>query len=49
MLVHFGFSLEALRGFALNGIDGAWVDEVTKARWRADWTEELDRLLSRLS
>jgi adenosine deaminase len=49
MYSHFGFSLSELKGFALNGIDGAWVDEITKSHWRAEWTQELDRQLSRLS
>jgi adenosine deaminase len=49
MYSHFGFPLADLRSFAMNGIDGAWVDQATKARWRAEWTQELDRQLSRLS
>ena len=49
MYSHFGFSLADLRGFALNGIDGAWVDEITKSHWRAEWTQELDRQLSRFA
>lgn len=48
MYSHFGFSLSEPEGFALNGIDGAWVDEITKSHWRAEWTQELDRQLSRL-
>jgi adenosine deaminase len=42
MFSHFGFSLDALRGFMLNGIDGAWVDEATKASWRKEWGRAFD-------
>lgn len=45
MYSHFGFSLAELKGFAMNGIDGAWVDQGTKARWRTEWSRELDTLL----
>jgi adenosine deaminase len=49
MYSHFGFSPVDLRGFAMNGIDGAWVDDTTKARWHAEWSREFDMLLSSLS
>jgi adenine deaminase len=32
----------------LNGIDGAWIDEPTKARWRNEWRAEFDALAARL-
>jgi hypothetical protein len=48
MYSHFGFSLGEPEGLALDGIDSAWVDETTTMRWRAQWTQELDRQLSRL-
>jgi len=44
MVRDFGFSLDDLRGFMLNGIDGAWTDDTTRRQWRADWTAEFDRL-----
>jgi len=47
MYSHFGFSLAELRGFAMNGIDGAWVDDGTKARWRTEWSREIATLLPR--
>jgi len=34
--------------FVLNGIDGAWVDESTKRQWRAEWSQEINNLLSGL-
>jgi adenosine deaminase len=48
MFSHFGFTLTDLTGFMLNGIDGAWVDEATKVRWRADWKKEVATLTSTL-
>lgn len=39
-----GFSTAELRACMLNGIDGAWLDEGTRARWRREWAEEFDRL-----
>ena len=44
MVRDFGFGVDDLRGFMLNGIDGAWVDESTRRRWRADWSAEFDAL-----
>ncbi len=44
MVRDFGFGLDDLRGFMLNGVDAAWVDEGTRARWRREWAAELDRL-----
>ena len=48
MFSHFGFGIDDLRGFMLNGIDGAWIDDSTRARWRADWTGEFDALAAKL-
>ena len=48
MYDHFGFDLDALRGFMLNGIDGAWVDEPAKTQWRSAWTREFDALVKDL-
>ncbi len=44
MVRDFGFGLDDLRGFMHNGIDGAWIDEGTRARWRREWTAEFDTL-----
>ena len=38
------FSLADLKSFMLNGIEGAWIDEKTKEKWKAEWSEEFDRL-----
>jgi adenosine deaminase len=36
MVRDFGFGLEELRGFMLNGIDAAWIDDSTRRAWRTD-------------
>lgn len=41
-----GLSVEALGEMALNGIDAAWIDDATKAAWRADWSAEIDTVLA---
>ena len=40
----FGFGTDDLRGFMLNGLDAAWIDEGMKRRWRRDWGAEFDTL-----
>jgi adenosine deaminase len=44
MVRDFGFGLDDLRGFLLNGIDAAWADEGERRRWRAEWTQQFDTL-----
>jgi adenine deaminase len=39
-----GFGLDELRGCLVNGLDGAWIDEATRTRWRREWTAEFDAL-----
>lgn len=46
MVDDFGFGLNDLRGFMLNGIDGSWVDDSQKRQWRQDWPARFDRLRS---
>lgn len=41
------FSLDQLKGFMLNGIDGAWIDEATKDKWKKEWSEEFDELVKK--
>ena len=43
-----GLSLDTLKEMALNGIDAAWIDDTTKAAWRADWSAEIDTLYATL-
>ena len=44
MMADFGYSLADLRGFMLNGLDGAWIDDGLRARWKREWSVEFDRL-----
>ncbi len=44
MAVDFGYSLADLRGFMLNGLDGAWIDDGQRDRWKRDWAAAFDRL-----
>jgi adenosine deaminase len=44
MVRDFGYTVDDLREFMLNGIDAAWVDEGTKSAWRREWGAEFDRL-----
>ena len=44
MVKDFGFSIDDLRGFMLNGIDAAWVDDATRSAWRAEFTTAFDGL-----
>ena len=41
-----GFTLPELRQCVLNGIEAAWVDDETKAQWRADWPDEIDAVFA---
>jgi adenine deaminase len=38
----FDFTRADLQGCMLNGIDAAWVDELTKKHWRNDWLQEFN-------
>lgn len=44
MLRDFGFTLDDLRGFLLNGLDAAWIDDGTRRRWRAEHAAQFDAL-----
>jgi len=48
MVQAFGFGLDHLREFMLNGLDGAWISDVTRRQWKRDWTREFDRLRTQL-
>ena len=45
MLFDF-FDMPEMKQFALNGIDAAWIDDSTKARWRSEWSAEIDAIFS---
>jgi adenosine deaminase len=44
----FGFDIDHLRAFMLNGLDAAWIDDGTRRRWRDDATRRFDSLRERL-
>jgi adenosine deaminase len=47
MVRDFGFRLPDVRQFMLHGLEGAWIDGATRARWRTDWLAEFDALQAR--
>ncbi len=42
MVRDFGFSIDDLRGFMMNGLDGAWMDEGQRRQWRQDFGVAFD-------
>ncbi|VAW13372.1 Adenosine deaminase [hydrothermal vent metagenome] len=48
MVQDFGFDLDHLRQFMINGLDGAWLPEGLRARMKRDWCAEYDVLRARL-
>jgi adenosine deaminase len=40
----FGFGADELRGFMLNGLDAAWIDDSTRRQWRSEWSARFDAL-----
>lgn len=44
MVKDFGFSLDDLRGFMRNGLDGAWMDPGQRRQWQTEFDAEFDRL-----
>jgi len=48
MAKDFGFGVDDLRQFMLNGLDAAWLDESTRRDWRREWTAAFDSLRENL-
>lgn len=48
MVRDFGFTLDELRGFMLDGLDGAWIGESTRRAWRAEFARSFDELRAQL-
>lgn len=44
MVRDFGFGIDDLRGFMLNGLDGAWIDDAQRRQWRSEWSAQFDAL-----
>jgi adenosine deaminase len=49
MIEHFGFDLDDLREFMLNGLDGAWIGDELRSQWRSEWTAAFDAARLRLT
>ena len=49
MVRDFGFTIDDLRGFMLNGLDGAWIDGGTLREWTAQWCAAFDGLREQLN
>lgn len=45
MVRDFGFSVDDLRGFMRNGLDGAWIDDNTRRAWWAEHAAQFDAAL----
>ena len=48
MMLQLGASVDELKGFMLNGLDAAWMDEALRLRWRTQWSAQFDALRQRL-
>ncbi len=46
--MNIGFNPNEIKGFIMNGIDGAWIEESDKSMWKKTWGEEIDALISQL-
>ncbi len=46
MVCDFGFSIDDLKDFMLNGIDAAWISDSEKHALRSQWSAEFDTLRS---
>ena len=48
MMREFGFGIDDMRAFMLNGLDGAWIDQATRQAWRTEFAATFDALRARL-
>jgi adenosine deaminase len=46
MVQKMGATVDDIREFVVNSIDGSWAPEWKKAEWRAEWLETFDALRS---
>jgi adenine deaminase len=44
-----GATTDDVRELVLNGIDGSWLDDPTKRRWRREWAAEIDALAAQVT
>lgn len=47
MYEEFGYGVDELRAFTLNGLDGAWIDAETRLKWKKQFAAEFDVLAKR--
>jgi adenosine deaminase len=43
-----GSTMADFRRFVMNGIDGCWIDEGTRAEWKRGWGAEIDALAAQV-
>ena len=48
MADHIGCKPQDFKQFVLNGIDGAWLDNITKHDWREQYSIEIDKLINEI-
>ncbi len=48
MMTQFGFDVDDMRQFMLNGLDAAWIADDLRQQWRREWTQTFDTLRQRL-
>lgn len=48
MMREFGFGLDDMRAFMLNGLDAAWIDDSLRRDWRVEFTRRFDELRERV-
>jgi adenosine deaminase len=49
MYSHLGCAIADLRGFLLNGLRGAWIDDATRRLWARQWTAQFDALAAQVT
>lgn len=40
----FDYDLDDLKAFMINGLDGAWIDDAMRLKWKREWASEFDSL-----
>ncbi len=48
MMMEFGFGIDDMHGFMLNGLDAAWIDDDLRRQWRLEWSAAFESLRGRL-
>jgi adenosine deaminase len=45
----FGYTIADLRGFMMNGLEGAWIDDATRAKMTSEFAAEFDNAVAKHS